>query len=173
MGYSEIDPGVSSTSLTTQVEGYMATHQISEAEDTVQRAFVTVLRLLLDRRGPELAEQDRARLGKVAKNQYRNDCRKREVRERMTPPNDPTGATLAAAAAFDESRERKIDEIDSAVAFRRAFRNAKLSKDDRILLNLLFGQDLTVKEAAARMGIGHGVARKRKSRLLRQLRDQL
>ncbi|MGI9616944.1 MAG: AAA family ATPase [Acidimicrobiales bacterium] len=51
-----------------------------------------------------------------------------------------------------------------AVAFRRAFRTAKLSKDDRILLNLLVGQGLTVKEAAARMGIGHGVARTRKSR---------
>jgi RNA polymerase sigma factor (sigma-70 family) len=160
-------------SLTTQVEGYMGNHQISEAEDTVQRAFVTVLGLLLDRRGPDSPEHDRAWLGRVTKNQYRNDCRKREVRERVTPPIDPAGATLAAAAASDESLERRLDEIDSAVAFGRAFRNAKLSEDDRILLNLLFGQGLTVKEAAARMGIGHGVARKRKSRLLLRLRDQL
>lgn len=78
-------------------------------------------------------------------------------------------ASRLSAAISVSTGSKGLAEIDTTAAFRPAFRDAELSEDDRILLNLLFGRGLTVKEAAARMGIGHDAARQRKLHSLQPL----
>ena len=129
-----------------------------EARDIAQETFIAAWRDLPGLRDPDRFEPW---LRRILVNRSRNALRSRQRRPTISLSVPGPADHLAGAVDFR-------DAADARQALDGAF--ATLSGDQRAVIALHYGADLSISEAAASMGIRAGTAKSRLNAALRRLR---
>ncbi|MEO8252516.1 MAG: sigma-70 family RNA polymerase sigma factor [Chloroflexota bacterium] len=129
-----------------------------DARDVAQETFIAAWRELPRLREPALFEPW---LRRILVNRSRNVLRGRQRRPTTSLSQPGPADQLAGPGDFR-------DAADARQALDGAF--AGLSADQRSVIALHYGAELSIREAAEAMGIGIGTAKSRLSAALRRLR---
>jgi RNA polymerase sigma-70 factor (ECF subfamily) len=129
-----------------------------DARDVTQEAFIAAWRDL-----PGLREPERFQpwLRRILVNRSRNVLRTRQRRPSISLDRPGPADQLAGTGDFREAAHAR-QALDGAFA--------GLSADQRSVIVLHYGADLSISEAAASMGIRPGTAKSRLNAALRRLR---
>jgi RNA polymerase sigma-70 factor, ECF subfamily len=136
------------------------------AEDLAQETF---LRLIRDARLYQYPRPFLPWLYTIARNQAINHARSAYERHVQRAPKAPTTPETPGAAAPDPAewleRQERRDGLRQALA--------ELTFEQRETLSLRFGQELSVQETAAVLGLPAGTVKSRTFNALRRLRSAL
>lgn len=129
-----------------------------DARDVAQETFIAAWREL-----PRLRDPDRFEpwLRRILVNRSRNALRTRRRRPTVSLASPGPADQLAGEVDFR-------DAADARQALDGAF--AALSADQRTVIALHYGSDLSIREAAESMGVAAGTAKSRLNSALRRLR---
>lgn len=132
-----------------------------EARDVAQETFIAAWREL-----PRLRDPDRFEpwLRRILVNRSRNALRTRRRRPAVSLSQPGPADTLAGQVDFREAADAR-QALDGAFA--------ALSADQRTVIALHYGAELSIREAAESMGVAAGTAKSRLNAALRRLRAAL
>lgn len=129
-----------------------------DARDVAQETFIAAWRELPRLRDPERFE---AWLRRILVNRSRNALRTRRRRPSVSLTAPGPADALSAEADFRDAAHAR-QALDGAFA--------ALSADQRTVIALHYGADLSIREAAESMGVAAGTAKSRLNAALRRLR---